>query len=279
MHTPQDRYVKVGTINTRYWAEGDHGSPVILIHGIGGYVEDWLPTFGALAEKHCSYAVDLLGHGRTDKPSDVAYKFADLTQFVNDFMAAIGIDHAYVVGHSLGGAIGTRLALMYPTLVDGLVLVGSAGLGREAIMALRIMSLPLVGEMLSRPSRSGAANLAKLVVHDPAVMTNELIDLSYQMSLLPGTQSAFLRTLRSIGSLFGQRKSMVEPNVQGLPSIAKPVLVVWGRQDQVIPVEHAEVAAQGLPDVRVQIFDNCGHLPMLEYTQSFNELLLEFLDQ
>ena len=61
MNTPQDRYIKVGTINTRYWAEGGQGSPVILIHGIGGYVEDWLPSFGVLAEKHRVYAVDLPG--------------------------------------------------------------------------------------------------------------------------------------------------------------------------------------------------------------------------
>ena len=193
-------------------------------------------------------------------------------------MATLEIEQAHVVGHSLGGAIGTRLALVHPTVVDKLVLVGSAGLGKEAIMALRIMSLPFVGEMLSRPSRSGSANLAKLVVYDPSVMTDELIERSYQMSLLPGMQKSFLRTLRANGNLFGQRKSMVEPNVQGLPSLAKPVLVVWGRQDQVIPVAHAEVAAKGLPDVRVQIFDDCGHLPMLEHTQSFNELLLEFLE-
>jgi 4,5:9,10-diseco-3-hydroxy-5,9,17-trioxoandrosta-1(10),2-diene-4-oate hydrolase len=277
MKAPQDRYIKVGKINTRYWAEGSQGSPLIFIHGIGEYIENWLPSFGVLGEKYRVYAVDLLGHGRTDKPLNVSYKIADLTQFVKDFMATLGIEHAHVVGHSLGGAIGTRLALVQPAVVNKLVLVGSAGLGKEAAMVLRIMNLPILGEMLSRPSHSGSANLAKLLVHDPAVMTDELIELSYQMSLLPGMQKSFLRVLRANGNLFGQSKSVYGPNVQGLPSITKPVLVVWGRQDQIIPVAHAEVATKNLPNVRVQIFDSCGHFPMLEHTQSFNELLLEFL--
>lgn len=277
MKTPQDRYIKVGKINTRYWAEGNQGPTVILIHGIGQYIESWLPSFDVLAAKHRVYAVDLPGHGRTDKPLNVSYKIADLAQFVKDFMATLGIEHAHVVGHSLGGAIGTRLALLQSTVVDKLVLVNSAGLGQEGTMVLRIISVPILGELLTRPSRSGSADFAKMVVYDPAVMTEELIELSYQMSLLPDMQKSFLRVLRANANLFGQHKSMYSPNVRGLPSITKPVLVVWGRQDQIIPVAHAEVAKKDFPDVRVQIFDNCGHFPMLEHTQSFNELLLEFL--
>ena len=71
---------------------------------------------------------------------------------------------------------------------------------------------------------------------------------------------------------------MYKPNILSLPSIAKPILVIWGRQDQIISVEHADIAAKILPDVKVQIFDNCGHFPMLEHTQAFNDLLLEFLN-
>src|SRR6266511_4084632 len=162
MKTTQDRFIKVGNINTRYWAEGTQGSLVIFIHGIGEYIERWLPNFVALAEYYRVYAVDLLGHGQTDKPLNVSYKIADLAQFVKDFMTTLGIDHAHVVGHSLGGAIGTRLALVHPTVVDKLVLVAAGGLGKEVTMLLRIVSIPILGEMLSRPSRSGAANFAKM---------------------------------------------------------------------------------------------------------------------
>jgi pimeloyl-ACP methyl ester carboxylesterase len=277
MKTPQDRYIKVGKINTRYWAEGSEGSPVILIHGLGGYIESWLPNFDTLATQYQVYAVDLLGHGRTEKPLDVSYTIANLTQFVSDFMAALGIEQAHVVGHSLGGAIGTRLALAFPTAVDKLVLVDSAGLGKEATIVLRIASVPFLGEMLTRPSRSGSASSGKMLVYDPEIMTDELVELNYQMAALPGAQKSFLKTLRAVGNLLGQKKSTYGPNVRGLPSITHPVLVIWGRQDKTVPVMHAEVAAKGLPNVRVKILDNCGHLPMLEHSQVFNELLLEFL--
>jgi pimeloyl-ACP methyl ester carboxylesterase len=277
MSTPQDRYINIGKINARYWTEGNQGSPVILIHGIGLYIESWLPSFNTLAKQHKVYAVDLPGHGKTEKPLNISYTIDNLSQFIKDFMTALDIEKAHIVGHSLGGAIGTRLALTQAASVDRLVLVGSAGLGKEATMVLRIISVPILGEMLTRPSLSGSANLAKMLVYDPAVMTNELIELAYQMSLLPDMQKSFLRVLRANGNLFGQSKSMYIPNVQGLPSITKPVLVVWGRQDQVVPVAHAEVATKYLPNVRVQLLDNCGHMPMLEHTVDFNKLLLDFL--
>jgi 4,5:9,10-diseco-3-hydroxy-5,9,17-trioxoandrosta-1(10),2-diene-4-oate hydrolase len=277
MNIPQDRYVKVGTINTRYWSEGSQGSPVILIHGLGGYIEAWLPNFDALAAQHQVYAVDLLGHGRTEKPLDVSYTIASLTQFVKDFMAVVGVEQAHVVAHSLGGAIGTRLALTFPTVVDKLVLVDSAGLGKESSFVIRIASVPFLGEMLTRPSREGSASFLKMLVYDPAIMTDELVELNYEMAALPGAQQSFLKILRANNNLLGQKKSMYGPNVCGLPSITHAVLVIWGRQDKVLPVMHADVAAKGLPNVRVSLLDNCGHVPMLEHTQAFNELLLEFL--
>jgi len=277
MKTSQDQYIKVGTINTRYWTKGSQGSAVILIHGLGHFLEAWLPTFDVLAANYRVYALDLLGHGRTDKPLNVSYNIAGLAQFVKNFMEALDIEHAHIVGHSLGGAIGTRLTLMQPEVVDKLVLVNSGGLGKEVTTLFRIVSIPILGEMLSRPTRSGAANLAKMSVYDPTVVTEEIIEQGYQMALPPETQQSFLRVLRANINLSGQNKSIYSANVLELPSITKPVLVVWGRQDQIVPVTHVEVATKSLPNVRVRIFDNCGHLPMLEHTQPFNELLLEFL--
>lgn len=279
MKTPSDRYIKIRTLNTRFWTEGSQGQSVILIHGVGGYIESWLPCLDALATKYRVYAPDLPGHGRTDKPLNISYKIADLAQFVKDFMATLQIERAHIVGHSLGGAIVTRLALMFPMTIDKLVLVGAAGLGKEGDIFLRIASLPILGEILARPSLSGSAQFAKAAVYDPAVMTAEDIELDYQMSLQPGAQQSFLRTLRANVNLFGQHPSMYDPNVRGLASITNPVLVVWGRQDKVVPVTHADVAAKGFPNVQVHIFDHCGHLPMREHTSAFNELLLGFLSQ
>lgn len=278
MNPPDDHYVRVGRVNTRYWDEGDGGPPVILIHGIGAYVESWLPSIEALAGQHRVCALDILGHGRTDKPADASYGTADLARFVRDFMEALGIERAHVVGHSLGGAIATRLALMYPSAVEKLVLVASAGFGKEVCMELRLCTIRAVGEALTRPGRSASEQTLKMCVYDQTLVTDESIDFDLGMASLPGAQQSFLKTLRGCGGfLTGQSKTMRGPNLDGLGSIDAPVLVVWGRQDKVIPVEHAEVIAAAGKDVRVEVFDGCGHTPMLEQPEAFNELLLEFL--
>ncbi len=149
MVTPEDRHVRVGQINARYWADGNQGSPVILVHGLGGYIENWAPGFATLAAQHQVYAVDLPGHGKTDKPQSISYTIESLSRFIKDFMTALGIEKAHIVGHSLGGAIGTRLVLTQAAAVDRLVLVSSAGLGREIAAMLRIISIPILGELLT----------------------------------------------------------------------------------------------------------------------------------
>ena len=96
--------IKIGTVNTRYWMEGE-GSPVIFIHGISRSIEDWLLNFKVISGQHRVFALDLIGHGRTDKPLSASYKITDLAQFIKDFMDALNIKCANLVGHSLGGAI------------------------------------------------------------------------------------------------------------------------------------------------------------------------------
>jgi len=275
MTTPKDRCIKIGQFNARYWAAGDKGSPVILIHGIGQYVEHWASAITALAAQHQVYAVDLPGHGKTDKSLDISYTLDDLSQFVKDFMSALGIEKAHIVGHSLGGAISMRMVLKQTASVDKLVLVDSGGFGREVSMMFRILSLPLLGAMLSRPRLSGSAALLKMFVHNPATITDDIIKHNYQMGVLPGAQQSIMKTLRTNVNFWGQKYN--SSDIRGITSITNPVLVIWGRQDNLIPVAHADIAAKGFPNVRVQIIDNCGHFPMLEHASEFNRLLLDFL--
>jgi 4,5:9,10-diseco-3-hydroxy-5,9,17-trioxoandrosta-1(10),2-diene-4-oate hydrolase len=135
-------------------------------------MEGWLPSFDALAA-HCRvYALDLPGHGHTDKPLSASYRLADLARFVNDFMGALDIRPAHVIGHSLGGGIALQLTLQFSEVVDRLVLVCSAGLGKEATLVLRITAIPLLGEILTRPSLNGTRRLLKEFVKDPAFLTS-----------------------------------------------------------------------------------------------------------
>jgi pimeloyl-ACP methyl ester carboxylesterase len=273
---PQVQYTKVGQINTRFWALGDEGSTVLLIHGIGGSLEDWMLNANALARHNRVFALDLVGSGHSDKPS-VSYSFSYLAQFVNDFMEAENIDRACLIGHSLGGGVSLQFTIQFPDKVDKLVLVNSAGLGKEGSILFRLPTLPILGELLTRPSRKGTANLLKACVHDPAVVTDELIELAYSLAVLPGAQNAFLSTVRSLGNFRGIRKDVLRSIADNLSTITVPTLIFWGQQDRILPVAHAHVAENKIPDTQLHIFDPCGHCPQLERPEEFNSIVLKFL--
>ena len=277
MEAPQDHYITVGSINTRYWKAGDKGPNVVMIHGVGRFVEEWLPNIQALAADYRVYALDLPGHGGTDKPLSASYRLVDLAGFVNEFMGALEINHAHILGHSLGGGIALQLVLRFPDAVEKLGLVCPAGLGKEATMVLRIATVPLLGELLTRPSFNGTKRLLREFVNNPDLLTDDVVEFNYRMAARPGAQQAVLKTLRSVGNLFGQYEDAYRPIVDKLGKIKQPVLIIWGRQDRVLPVAHGQAAVNGLPNARLEIIEDCGHLPMLEETQQFNELIFDFL--
>ena len=114
MSVPDEHYIKIGSIHTRYW-EGGEGSPVVLVHGMGGSATGWLISFGVLSSQHRIYALDLQGHGRTDKPASTQYEFSDLVKFVYEFMAELKIDHAHIAGInvSAAGRVNRKLKRVY----------------------------------------------------------------------------------------------------------------------------------------------------------------------
>ncbi len=280
MQAPQDQYVQVGTIRTRYWAGGDSARAVVLIHGLGGYIENWLSNLNILASPFRFYALDLVGHGLTDKPSFFSYAVADLTQFVKDLMQQLKIEHASLIGHSLGGAISLRLANDSPEMIDKLIVVDGAGLGREVNFFPPTVSLLDRFEMLSRPrSRPSVAKSLSMAVADPSVITDDLIETECRMSAQPGSQLARLKTAWAMFNLSGQRKTFYEPTLSSLPSISQPALIVWGSLDPLLPVAHSQVAAARMPNASLRIFDQCGHLPFLEHPDEFNQMAVEFLSR
>jgi pimeloyl-ACP methyl ester carboxylesterase len=276
MQAPQDQYVQVGQIHTRFWTLGDEGTTVVLVHGIGSSMEDWIHNIHALAERHRVYAMDLVGSGRSDKPA-APYSFPYFAQFVHDFLQSQNVDRLNLVGNSMGGGIALQFALQFPDQVDRLVLVDSAGLGRELTLSFRLPTLPLVGEWLTRPSRKAAAQLLHEALYDPALITDELVDFQYQLSALPGAQGAILSILRQNVTLRGLQDHAWRSIVNNLRNITAPTLVIWGQQDRIIPVAHAQVARDRIPNVRLHIIDRCGHMPQLEHPDEFNALVLEFL--
>lgn len=272
---PSDRYIQVNDIKTRYWSLGTQGSVVILIHGIGSAVETWALNVESLAQHHRVYALDLVGSGRSDKPLGF-YSLVTLSEFVNAFAHTLSLDRFSLIGNSLGGGIALQFALSYPQQVEKLVLVNSLGLGQAVSWSLRLANLPLV-DRLYKPTRSSTAFTLKQAVADPSIITDEWIDTFYNILRLPGAAAALIAQIRANVGWAGVRTDVYQPIVDRLPTLTTPTLIVWGKQDQLLPVAHAHVAMQRLPNAQLQIFDRCGHWSHFERATEFNTRVTDFL--
>lgn len=272
----EDHYLDVGGVKTRYRQAGSQGFPVILLHGIGCSVLEWEENITELSARHRVLAVDLLGFGLTEKPDKETYSMRRLAQFTLDFLTAKGIESAHFVGSSMGGRIALECALTAPERVASMVLAAPAGVGRDTLINMRLASVPLLGEVITRPSRVGLRMLWREAFYDPSFVTEELVETKFRLACMPGAHKAFLKTLRGMVSLRGFLRGQMEFLQAQLPNMAAPTLVVWGKQDKLLPVAHAEILKRLLPNVELELLDHCGHLPPIEMASVFNELALGF---
>ncbi|MBI4301731.1 MAG: alpha/beta fold hydrolase [Chloroflexi bacterium] len=271
--TSQGHLIKLSDIQVHYQVAGS-GPPLVLLHGLGGSHVSWRKNIEALAQSHRVYVPDLPGHGYSDKPK-IRYTLAFGVNFLRDFLQTQRIERASLVGASTGGLVALEFALSYPSKVDKLVVVDSAGLGRELHWMLRLLSLPLVGEILARPRRSGVRWLLKTMFYNPDLVSEELVEAIYQMRRQPEAKQALLRSLREGASLTGQRSHILA--LERLPQIQSPALIVWGEHDRLMPVAHAYRAHSLIPNSQLHIFPDCGHAPYLERPEEFNQVVLDFL--
>jgi 4,5:9,10-diseco-3-hydroxy-5,9,17-trioxoandrosta-1(10),2-diene-4-oate hydrolase len=272
----EDRYTNVGDVKTRYWSAGKKGSTVILLHGVGCSVEFWERNIADLAREHRVFAVDIVGFGRTDKP-EVVYTFELMADFVIDFMKTMDIDKASLVGNSMGGAISLTVAAQTPERVEKIVLVDPVGLGRGQSPVMRLMALPVIGNVLTKPSRKGVLRQMQLCLYDPSQARDDFIDRVTAIGALPGNQRSFLSLLRVTSNILGVKKGIVADFSARLKKIKAPILMIWGRQDQILPLADGEAAVQNMANGRLHVMDRAGHLPQIDKPEEFNATVLDFL--
>ncbi|NMG73903.1 acetoin dehydrogenase dihydrolipoyllysine-residue acetyltransferase subunit [Aromatoleum diolicum] len=254
------RYLKLGVGGSERGREV--GEPMILIHGFGGDLNNWLFNHAALAVDREVYALDLPGHGESSK--DVGEgSLGALAAAVTGFMDAVGIESAHLVGHSMGGAVSLTVAAAAPERVRSLTLIASAGLG-EDINGAYIDGFVAAGD------RRALKPLLTELFADPALVTRQLVDDMLKYKRLEGVGDA-LRTLA--GSLFenGRQATVLRETAA---RFGKPVLVIWGADDRIIPAAHA----QGLTaPVLVEVLPKQGHMLQMEAANEVNRLIGRFL--
>ncbi len=268
------QYLNVKGLKIRYLVKGS-GPQILLLHGFGGFLETWAFNIPPLSRHYQVYAIDLPGHGLSDKP-DNSYSSAFAVASANGILDALGIEQATLVGHSLGGAVSVNITLSLPERVSRLVLIDIAGLSRKLPWLYRLSSLPVLGNMLmSLAVEPALERSVKRLFYDSPVLSAEMIDIILQNASQPGVKATLLRILRQNVGLRGPRPGALL--IERLPQLKVPVLFVHGAQDKVFPLEHVKDTFSMVPNSKVKIFDQCGHCPHIEKAVEFNEVVMEFL--
>jgi pimeloyl-ACP methyl ester carboxylesterase len=274
-----DRRVTVDGITTQYLEAGS-GSTLLLLHGHEQSATSWRWVIPALARTHHVLALSLPGHGDTAQTRAYA-PGSDTAPFVTHFLDALGVDRLHVVGHSAGGAVTLRLTLADPARVRTLVLVDSAGLGREVHPLLAVDTLPFVGELAILLSRLPGGNMgrttmsAAMLFAQPWRAPADFFSEQHDLGRRRGQLEASTATARALFDATGQRQILLDR----LTAVAAPTLVVWGGCDYVLPAHQARTAVGLLPHGRLALLPDCGHLPHVEHPDRFTAVLGDWLTE
>lgn len=255
------------------------GPPIVLIHGMLNSSSHWRAVALDLASEYTVIAPDLIGHGDSAAPRG-DYSLGAHAASIRDLLAAIGIDRATIVGHSLGGGVAMQFFYQFPQRVERLVLISSGGLGREVKPALRSAALPGVSALLSltmRPRLLDALARGGVRLRERGVRSGVYLQAAAR-ALGPlqnaDARQAFLHTLRAVIDVHGQRVSATD-RLYLLESL--PTMIVWGDRDNTIPLAHGRSAHEAIPHSRFRTLAEAAHFPHLDDPQGLSQLLREFM--
>ena len=250
-----------------YYQEAGAGPVVILLHGLGGDHSNWASTVPALAGKFHVFVPDQVGFGQSDKPM-INYRVGTLVDFLNAFYQKTGITKATMVGNSLGGWVAMNFALARPEKVDRLVLVDSAGYSPKRTGAPPLSRDLLMG--LDPGTVEGEKRLMAVVFYNKAFSTDQFAEQAFANHLRKNDSYTVDRFIDSI--LRGE--DMVDGK---LGAVKAPTLVVWGREDALVPLAVGKALAEDITGAESVILDGCGHVPPIECAAPFNAALVKFL--
>ena len=246
------------------------GNAVLFLHGSGPGVSayaNWQHALPVIGQRARVVAPDIVGFGHTERPADVRYSLRTWTDHVWSFLDALGLERVSVVGNSLGGRIALQMAEDDEGRLNRLVLMGSPGVGMtltDGLIALRAYE----------PSPDAMRDLLRgHFAVDPALITDELVQIRYEASAAPGAHEAY-RLMFFHPDHAGSELAITEEQVR---AVTRPTLLVHGREDSIVPLEVALNMVRLLPDADLHVFARCGHWTQIERARDFNEVVMQFL--
>jgi pimeloyl-ACP methyl ester carboxylesterase len=252
--------------------------PVVFVHGLSGSWPNWLEQLPAFAAEHRVITLDLPGFGHSPMPRETI-SIPGYAQLLDRLLDQLEVDAAAVVGNSMGGFIGAELAIAFPQRVERLVLVSAAGISTHAPRG-SAQAVPVLRrlERILMASAAWAASVSDTTMRRARLRDAALGVVIRHPSKLPAALAA--EQVRGAGKpgFIQALQSIIEYEIrERLSKIACPTLIVWGERDRLISVRDADVFAELIPNSRKVVFEDTGHMSMLERPQEFNSLLEEFL--
>ena len=262
-------------------AGGAAGAPVVMLHGGGPGASGWSNfgrNLGVFAGRFRTIVVDQPGFGRSEKPPVTGNYFTFAADALARLLDEVQIDRVHLIGNSLGGGTAVRFALNYPERAGRLVLMGPGGLSlnvfapdpTEGVKRLMEFSAP------PGPSKEKLAAFLRTLVFDQRLITDELVEERFAAA----TDPEALAAMASLGASFFDPATAEDGLLwRDAHRLRNRVLLIWGREDRVNPLDGALVALKIIRRAQLHVFGGCGHWAQLEKFDEFNTLVLSFLER
>ncbi len=271
-------------IKINYYEAGQ-GPPVLLLHGFGGCAYTWRhlipPLAGAHGDKtrcapHRVLTLELKGHGLSDKPRDGHYAVADQAAMVAEFIRRQDLHDLVIMGHSMGGGVALmtylRLQKDNSGRIKKLVLIDSAGYRQKLPWFIRLAKIPganILAALL--PPRFAAALVLKKCYYDKEKITQEQVNTYAYYGSLPGAPEAIHQTAKQL------MPKDIDRLTQQYRDIKAPVLVIWGVEDEVVPLKVGLSFKRDIPGAELVLLPKCGHIPPEEEPEATRQAIMNFL--
>ncbi len=264
--------------NTIFYAVKGEGMPILLLHGYGAGMWVWEKQIDPLSQFYRVYALDLIGHGFSDRPK-ISYRPETYINFLKDFMDCVGIEKAIIIGNSMGGGLAWAMAGLFPERVEKLILINAVPpdvlkqVNNESFKALvAIKDIPLLPYLIiASRNRNSIRWILNDCVYNIKLITPEIIKRQYKLSKIKGSTWVLYSTFKNARDGIRLKDC--------LKRIYQPTLLIWGDRDRVLPISIGKYLHQVIPNSRLLVIENGAHIPMWENSEEVNQAILSFLKE